>query len=148
MAGNTTYFTLENFTKQGVFDDSGSKCTVKDIVFVKGDTFADVEIKKVLDTCNEYNNFGVNTLIVKKENKLTIWIEELSASNKPSNSQENLNHPASTQPQTDRFPTKTVVKRYRGRIYQETVVDWAAIQRTNQTDPQKPRRKYRGQYID
>lgn len=147
MAGKITYFTVEDFEKRGVFSDSGSKCTVNNAVFRKGDVFADIEIKKVLDTCNKYNNFGVDTLIVKKENELTIWIqEELSASNKPNNSIQDRNHPASTQPQTNQsLPTKTVVKRYRGREYEETVVDWAAVQ---QVDRQQPRRKYRGQYID
>ena len=43
------------------------------------------------------------------------------------------------------LPTKTVVKKYRGQEYQETIVDWTALQ---QIDRQKPRRKYRGQYID
>ena len=146
MAGKITYFTVEDFAKGGVFNDSGLKCTINNVVFRKGDAFADIEIKKVLDTCNKYNNFGVNTLIVKKENELTIWIEELSASNKLNNFQEDSTHLASTQPQTNQsLPTKTVVKRYRGREYEETVVDWAAVQ---QVDRQKPRRKYRGQYID
>ena len=144
MAGITTYFTVENFTQKGVFSDSGLS-TIDNVVFRKGDTFRDFEIKKVLDICNKYNNFGVNTLIVKKQNELTIWIEEFSVSNKSSNS-EDLNHLASTQPQTNQpVPTKTVVKRYRGREYEETVVDGAALQQMNQ---QKPRRKYRGQYVD
>lgn len=147
MAGKITYFTVEDFASKGVFSDSGLKCTVNNVVFRKGDAFAGSEIKKVLDTCNKYNNFGLNTLIVKKENELTIWIqEEPSASNKPNNSIQDRNHPASTQPQTNQsLPTKTVVKKYRGREYEETVVDWAALQQTNQS---KPRRKYRGQYID
>ena len=147
MAGKITYFTVEDFASKGVFSDSDLKCTVNNVVFRKGDVFADIEIKKALDTCNKYNSFGVDTLIVKKENELTIWIqEELSASNKPNNSIQDRNHPASTQSQTNQsLPTKTVVKRYRGREYEETVVDWAAIQQINQP---KARRKYRGQYID
>ena len=147
MAGKITYFTVEHFTKKGVFSDSGLKYTINDVVFRKKDTFANLEIKKVIDTCKKYNNFGVNTLIVEKDNELTIWIEEKRlADNKPDNSQKDGNHPASTQPQTNQsLPTKTVVKKYRGREYEETVVDWAALQQVNQ---QKPRRKYRGQYID
>ena len=143
----TTYFAVEDLTQQGAFNDSGSKCAIDNIIFRKGDTFADIEIKQVLDTCNKYNNSGVNTLIVKKENELTIWIED-SAFDKHSDSSEDLNHSASTRSQSDRLPTKTVVKRYRGRIYQETVVDRAAIQQTDRADPQKSRRKYRGRYID
>ena len=147
MAGITTYFTVEDFAQKGVFSDSGLS-TVDDVVFRKGNTFAEFEIKKVLDICNKYNNFGVNTLIVKKENELTIWIED-SAFNKSNNSYEDPNHPAPTQPQSDRsVPTKTVIKRYRGREYQETVVDWTALQQLQQTNQPKPPRKYRGQYID
>ena len=147
MAGKTTYFTVENFAEQAAFSDSGLS-TIDNVVFRKGNTFANLEIKKVLDTCNKYNNFGVNTLIVKKDNEITIWIEEkLLADNKP-DSQQDENHLASTQPQTNQsLPTKTVIKKYRGQEYEETVVDWAALQ-LQQTNQHSSRRKYRGQYID
>ena len=147
MTGKITYFTIKDFAEKGVFDDSSSKCIINDAVFRKSDTFADFEIKKALDTCNKYNNFGVDTLVVKKDNELTIWIEEeFSTSNETNNSQENLNHSPSTQPQTNQsLPTKTVIKKYRGREYEEIVVDWAAVQQTNQ---HSSHRKYRGQYID
>ena len=142
MAGKTTYFTVESFAEQAAFSDSGLS-TIDNIEFRKGDTFVDLEIRKVLDTCNKYNNFGVNTLIVKKDNELTIWIEEkLLANNKPDNSQQDKNHPASTQPQTNQpLPTKTVIKKYRGQEYEETVVDWAALQQLQQTNQHSSRRK-------
>ena len=150
MAGTITYFTVENFAEQAVFSDSDLKCTINNIVFRKGDIFANLEIKKVIDTCKKYNNFGVNTLIVKKDKELTIWIEErVLANNKSDNLQKDGNHAASTQPQTNQsLYTKTVIKKYRGREYEETVVDWATVRQLQQTNQQKPRRKYRGQYID
>ncbi|MEO1673086.1 MAG: hypothetical protein AAFR77_20300 [Cyanobacteria bacterium J06631_2] len=44
------------------------------------------------------------------------------------------------------MPTKVVTKRYRGQVYEETVVDWAAVKQMPTMD--KSRRKYRGNYID
>ena len=57
------------------------------------------------------------------------------------------NNQVATQPAEDKqsLPTKTITKRYRGQEYEEVVIDWAAVQQNQQN---KPRRKYRGQYID
>ena len=145
MAGKITYFKTEEFNQLGVFNQLGSECTINDLVFRKGATLAHLEIQQVLDTCNKYSNFGINTLIVKSEDDLTIWIEEKSQ--RPI-FQDNQNHQVASPPQANQqsIPTKTVTRRYRGQVYEETVIDWAAIQQMNQQG--KPRRKYRGQYID
>ncbi len=142
MAGKITYFNTEEFNQQGVFNHLGSECKINDLVFRKGSTLAHLEIKQVLDTCNKYSNFDINTLIVKSEDDLTIWIEEKSQ--RPISQDNQVTPPPQTNQQS--MPTKTVTKRYRGQVYEETVVDWAAIQQTNQQG--KPRRKYRGQYVD
>lgn len=145
MAGKITYFKTEEFDQRGEFNQHSSECKINNLFFRKGNTLGHHEIKQVLDTCNKYNNFDINTLIVKGENDLTIWIEEKS---KRSAAQDSQDHPAASQPQANRqsAPTKTVTKRYRGQVYEEEVVDWAAMQQMNQ--PDKARRKYRGQYID
>ena len=145
MAGKITYFKTEEFNQRGVFNQLGSECRINDLVFRKGDTLAPVEIKQVLDTCNKYSNFDINTLIVQSEDDLTIWIEEKSQRPIPQDNQ--INQVASPpQGNQQSLPTKTVTKKYRGQVYEETVVDWAAIQQMNQQV--KPRRKYRGQYVD
>lgn len=145
MAGKITYFETEEFNQLGVFNQLGSECKINDLVFRKGATLAHLEIKQVLDTCNRYNNFDINTLIVKSEDDLTIWVEEKSQ--RPI-SQDNQNHQVASPLQANQQsrPKKTVTRRYRGQVYEETVVDLAAIQQMNQQD--KPRRKYRGQYVD
>lgn len=147
MAGKITYLNLKDFTKQGVFDEFEVKCSIGDLVFRKGDTLGQHEIKTVLDTCNKYNSFGIDTLIVQGKNDLTIWIEEkfkaASAQSEPKDNKDNQT--AQPQPNHQSLPTKTVTKKYRGQVYEEVVVDWAAVQQTNQP---KPRRKYRGRYVD
>lgn len=44
-------------------------------------------------------------------------------------------------------PTKKVIRQYRGQTYEVEVPDYSAMQQASQNQ-QKPRRKYRGQYID
>ena len=143
MPSKTTYFKTEEFYQLGELNQHSSECKINNLMFRKGDTLGHHEIKQVLDTCNKYNKLDINTLIVKGENDLTVWIEEKSL--RPADLQD---HPAASQPPVNQqsLPTKTVTKRYRGQVYEETVVDRAAMQQMNQ--PGKARRKYRGQYID
>ena len=144
MSSKITYFKTERFIKEGMFDQTGSKCTIKGLVFRKGDTLAHHEVEQVIKSCNQYRDRDINTIIVKDENDLTIWIEETLTSSKLQNSKHSdMETPSQVDPRS--LPTKTVIKKYRGQEYEETVVDWAAMQQINQS---KPRRKYRGQYID
>ena len=138
---------------RGVFNQFHSECKLNNLVFRKSETLKHQEIKQVLDTCKKYNNFGVNTLIVKGESDLTIWIEQTSqsstAAKSTSDRSEEVSQTAPTAPEQS-LPTKTVTKRYRGQVYEETVVDWAAVAMQNKSLPTegKERRKYRGNYID
>ena len=83
---------------------------------------------------------------------ITIWIEHVSPSQATPAAKNDL-FGTETQNVSDNaqtpLPTKTITKRYRGQIYEETVVDWAAvaIQKQPQSED-KNRRKYRGNYID
>ena len=83
--------------------------------------------------------------MLQGKNDITVWIEDKSTSRLESQAQSAsmINQQSSAQSQS--LPTKTVIKRYRGQEYEGTVIDWAAMQQTQQP---KPRRKYRGQYID
>lgn len=145
MPSKISYFRTEHFLETADFNASGSKCTIDGLGFKKGDTFGHQETERVIIICNQYKDSDLNTLLVKGEDSLTIWVEEKSpTSSKPQNYQTSaVEQQSLTNPQP--LPTKTVVKKYRGQEYEETVVDWAAIQQMNH---QKPRRKYRGQYID
>lgn len=138
MVNKITYFKIEDFYQTADFRHQGSECKINDLVFRKGNTFGHHEIKQVLDICNKYQNFDTNTLIIKGEQELTIWIEDKS--------QQPNTQAIETNSTPQSLPTKTVTKRYRGQVYEEEVVDWAAVQQANQQN--KPRRKYRGQYID
>ncbi|MEM8675594.1 MAG: hypothetical protein AAGF83_17230 [Cyanobacteria bacterium P01_G01_bin.67] len=141
MAAKITYLVIEDFNQRVDFTHHSSECKINALVFRKGNTFFLQEIKQVLDTCNKYTSFDINTLIVKGESDLTIWIEEKSQ--RP-NTQNTL-ATATTQPNSQSLPTKTVTKRYRGQVYEEKIVDCLAIQ---QNQPDRSRRKYRGRYID
>ena len=109
-------------------------------------------------------------MVVRSQEYLTIWVEDkiqsaLRQNNKMNNKKAvaQNNDSVSTEKvlqkyrgrayeketivqNNDSVPTKKVTKRYRGRVYDEEVVDWSQMQPTSQ--PKKPRRKYRGQYID
>lgn len=140
MAGKITYFKTEDFEQRGEFNQSHSECKLNDLVFIKGETLKHDEIKQVLDTCNKYTGFDINTLIIKGEEDLTIWIEQKAQS------QGVKNQSIQRSPSPQAMPTKVVTKRYRGQVYEETVIDWAAVQQMSAVE--KPRRKYRGNYID
>lgn len=144
MSGKITYFQTEEFYQRGIFSRHQTECKIDELVFTKGDTLKHHEIKQILDTCNKYNKFDINTLIIKGENDLTVWIEDKAQ--RP-DSYDLENNQVATQPVENKqsLPTKTVTKRYRGQVYEEVVVDWAAVQQNQQS---KPRRKYRGQYLD
>ena len=147
MPGKTTYLTISDFTERGVIGSSGLEYNINNFSFRKGDSLGHHQIKEMLDTCKKYHNIDINTLIVKDEKNLTLWIEEKSkrAASQPIKSSNDEELAVET-PANNQLPTKTVTKRYRGQVYEETVVDWAAVQQLNQQE--KPRRKYRGQYID
>lgn len=150
MAGKTTYLKIEEFNDQASCTQSDSTCAINGLIFRQGEALEDHKIKEVLDICNKYSNFNINTLIVNSQGILTIWIEEKSESSSTQDmeTQEIKDNKAKieSQPNHQSVPTKKVIKRYRGQVYEEEVVDWAAMQQMNQQN--KPRRKYRGQYID
>lgn len=150
MTGKTTYLTTEEFNDQALLNQIDSECTLNNLIFKKGDILEHHRIKEVLDICNKYNNFNINTLIVNSQEILTIWIEEKSQASpdqaiKTQVDQDSQEKIASL-PTNQSIPTKKVTKRYRGQVYEEEVVDWGAMQQMNQQN--KSRRKYRGQYID
>ena len=150
MPGKTTYLTTKDFKEKGTLANSGFECTINNSFFRKGDSLNGHQIKEVLDICSKYHTFNINTLIVKDEELLTIWIEEKSetSNGEASESLQNKSEQSQIDNSSDRtsLPTKTVTKRYRGQVYEETVVDWTAVQQLKQQN--KPPRKYRGQYID
>ena len=145
MAGTTTYLEFKELVQKGTFNKSGSEYTLDNMVFRKSKTWNGGEIEQAKDTCNKYHKFDLSTLIVKKENKLTIWIEKKSSITA---TKENTEPQEIIQTQQDRqsIPTKTIIKKYRGQEYEQVVVDWTKIQQTDLQN--KPRRKYRGRYID
>ena len=150
MSGKTTYLTTKDFKEKGIVAASGFECTINNSYFRKGDSLSGHRIKEVLDICNKYHTFDINTLIVKDKELLTIWIEE---SPKTTNAEaQKFSHNESEQSQIENstnqlsLPTKTVTRRYRGQVYEETVVDWSAVQQSKQQ--KKSPRKYRGQYVD
>ena len=104
----------------------------------------------MLDICKKYKESNLKTLIVRSQDIYTIWIEEKSktASSQTMEAPENRKQKANiqTQPNNQPIPTKKEIKKYRGQVYEEEVVDWAVVQQMNQQN--NPRCKYRGQYID
>ena len=142
MAGKTTYLTTSEFTDRGIFDSSKLECTIDNVCFRKGDSLSNIQIKEALDICKKYNGFNINTLIIKDRETLIVWIEEKSKSNETETVE-----PEVKAGNEQSLPTKKVTKRYRGQVYEETVVDWSAVKQSSQQN-NSARKKYRGQYID
>lgn len=149
MSGKTTYFTTRDFTEKGVLAPSGFEYTINNSYFRKGDSLSDRQIKDVLDICKKYHALNIDTLIVKEEETLTIWIEERFQTMAGETDDIFQDRPQQSQTETianNSLPTKTVTKRYRGQVYEETVIDWSAVQQLDRQN--KPARKYRGRYVD
>ena len=150
MPGKTTYLTTKDFKERGSLAESGFECTINNSFFRKSDSLNDSRIKEVLDICNKYHTINLNTLIVKDKETLTIWIEESkkTINDTAQKLSQNESEQSQVENSTDRssLPTKTVTRRYRGQVYEETVVDWSAVQQSKQQ--KKSPRKYRGQYVD
>ncbi|MCC0176908.1 hypothetical protein I4641_07940 [Waterburya agarophytonicola K14] len=150
MTGKNTYLSISEFNDKSQFDSSNLECTIDGIFFRKSDALNASNITSILSICKKYNNFDIDTLIVKNNDKLTIWIEEKAKKNniKSVELKEKQTTPTSAQPQVNMndLPTKTITRRYRGQVYEETVLDWLAVEKISEEN--KPRRKYRGQYID
>ena len=149
MPARTTSFTVKDFEQRGVFNQSDSECQIDDLLFRKSSVYENKEIKQVLDICKKHNSLGFNILVVRSMSDLTIWVEKKS---QPSAKKD---RPPADKTQTDSqatpsLPTKTITKKYRGQVYEETVVDWAAVamQKQGTQTEGKVRRKYRGNYID
>ncbi len=148
MTVRTAYLKKDHFVEKANFDGSGEKCILNDLVFKKGDTLEKHELKTAITRSKQYNYKKLNTIVVRGKKDITLWIEDKSSTS--SQIERELNSPIESNPQptNQSLPTKTVTEKYRGREYQKVVVDWAAVQQINQLNQQKPRRKYRGQYID
>ena len=143
MEGKISYLVLKKFHQQGTVDSSGSKYTMDGSTFSKGETFDKEEIKQALQICNQHSREKTNTLIVKDEGSVVIWVEDKPY--KPDDNKILESNPINTQQPDRQLLTKKVIKRYRGQTYEETVIDWEAMQ---QTGRQNSIRKYRGQYVD
>ena len=146
MTGKSTYLNVKDFANKSTLKKSQSECLWGGVSFRKGDTMENHRIKEILAICQKYHSFNINTLIVKSQNDLTIWIEEKNLNNQVGSLNSESKNPQNSQEDRQKLPTKTVTKKYRGQVYEETVIDWSAVKNINSGE--RPRRKYRGQYID
>ena len=148
---------LENLNASSV-DYEGSS-------FNKGFTFSLAMQEQAIKHCQKFATQKLKSLLVKGRYGITVWIQAQSSKSeeikleslpsteiiKPSdnesssvnfnagsnNSQENI---------TSKIPIKKVTRVYRGQTYEVEIPDYSTIQ--NISGQQKPRRKYRGQYVD
>ncbi len=76
MAVKSTYLTVNNPKEQVSFDSTGLRCKINEINFTQKSSLEDREIKEVLNICKKYHASNLDTLIIKDNNILTIWMEE------------------------------------------------------------------------
>lgn len=133
--------------------------------FKKGATFSLAMQEQALKYCQKYLDKGLNSLLVQSKHYFTIWIQSTNTESQPTHLKANLSPVNSELVAKDtnfqsiqkvvavdsineaQIPKKKVTKLYRGVAYEIEAPDHSLIQQTVQ-DQLKPRRKYRGQYID
>ena len=128
--------------------------------FNKKFTFSLEMQERAIKYCQKFAAKKIKSLLVKGEYGITVWIETQNSNFKeikleslppteiikPSNDESNIESNNSQEHITHKIPTKKVTRVYRGQTYEVEVLDYSALQ--NMPKQQKPRRKYRGQYID
>ena len=83
--------------------------------------------------------------ILEKYTRWEITSDRLMSDNPKKQASEQNNQTTSV----NKLPTKKVIRRYRGQVYEEEVIDYAKVKQLGlNLNKQKTRKKYRGQYID
>ena len=151
----------EELRKSGNLASNAQSVDFENVSFRKGPTFPLEMYEKALAYCEKFSVKQLKSLIVKNKYSLTIWNQQqtsvISDQDAAKAGTEKLQTPTSQveftensgqeQAAPNKVPTKTVVRHYRGQTYEVQVPDYSAIQQ-QLSNKQKPRRKYRGQYID
>lgn len=132
--------------------------------FNKKFTFSLGMQEQAIKYCQKFAAKKIKSLLVKGKYGITIWIQTQNSNSeeikseipiteivKPSNNKSNSVNSAleldnSQENITHKIPTKKVTRVYRGQTYEVEIIDYSTLH--NMPKQQKPRRKYRGQYVD
>lgn len=137
--------------------------------FSKGFTFSLGMQEQAIKFCQKLAAKKIKSLLVKGKHGITIWIQtkgdnseginpkyhlpttekevtkqSYDESTNITSSNAELNN--SQENRTNKVPTKKVTRVYRGQTYEVEIPDYSTIQEI--PNQQKPRIKYRGQYVD
>ena len=161
------HFTEKEFNKYS-YPLNASSIDYEGNSFNKRLTFSLAMQEQAIKFCQKLAVIKIKSLLVTGKYGITIWIQTQNSNSKSikpksllfttekketkqsydesnnvkSSDVEQLNSPQENL--TNKLPTRKRV--YRGQTYEVKIVDYSAIQKI--PNRQKPRRKYRGQYVD
>lgn len=168
MSDLSLYFTEQEFHKYSRFLNASSIDFEGDS-FNKGVTFSLKMQEQAIKYCQKLAAKKIKSLSIKSKYGITIWIQTEGDEDKETKPKLHLlneekaieqSHTESNKitssdlekfnslPKnlTNEVSTKKVTRVYRGQTYEVEIPDYSAIQK--RSSRQKPRRKYRGQYVD
>ena len=134
-------------------DKKSNTVNFHNIDYKKGPTYSLSMRPQAITYCQSNMQKQLNSIIVESDHFITVWSQLKNSSISPNvdvdTSQENNNQSTSNHsPESvQKIPTKKIMRRYRGQIYEVEVLDYEAM-KNNQSQKPARRKKYRGQYID
>ena len=160
---NIIQLSAAELEQQGKFISGKDLVHLNNCTFKKGITFTLGDKDKVLKSYQEKSQNNRKYLLVEHKFGLVVWNEETLISSEKLKSREDssidqslanhkaIQHKEISSPNLNniepKIPTKKIIKRYRGQVYEEVVPDLSSFKRQD-SQPQPKRLKYRGKYID
>ena len=148
---NILKFTKAFLDKKGAFTPDGKTIKFYNLIFAKENlSFSLKEQEKAVEYCKKSLQNNEIYLIVETELELEIWKRNLEVEPDKSKEADNSLKETSSQPINDieeEIPTKKIMKKYRGKVYEEIVPDTSSLNQ-NSSVSQPKRLKYRGKYIN
>lgn len=156
---NIIQISEKELKEQGEFTERKNSVVLNDCFFKKVATFSLSEKQRVLDSYQIKPQNDQVILLVEHKFWFVIWQEEVLINSNQIDTTENSsaeqNHQAFQPQETSspspsnknieqKIPTKKIIKRYRGQVYETEVPDLSSLQQQNS---QKKTLKYRGKSI-
>jgi hypothetical protein len=157
--------TEQEFQQQTLYQKNDLSIRFENDRFKKGLTFSITMQEQAINYCQRLVAKSLSSLLVKEKYSFTVWVQEknlesqetklksdfsvtnLELVTEDTNFQDEVKIASTPRQIQQQISTKKVTKLYRGQTYEVEIPDYSIASPEMQNQP-KPRRKYRGQYID
>ena len=153
MSAYITQLTEQEFDQQTHSNENNLSVKFQESLFKQGLTFSLPMKRQAMRYCQKLIEKNISSLLVKGTYCFTVWVQEHNShhssqqNNWSTQQQSNSFQASSTIDNPHQVGRKKITKTYRGQTYEVEVPDYSAIENVLQNQS-KPRKKYRGQYID